>query len=274
MAATWSIEPQVEGVTITNEGKLTYPANLTETTFTVKYDDGEGCSGEYVYRVPESCGDNPPEPEICSYFIVDSGKMLDVEASGGGGCDSAWIAAEGKPMFIINGVPSDKCDWIEINQYIWGKDDRSKMCSWYDAYPSVAQRLMVLAKIDEAASEISTDGCRLSEEIEWSKNDNELCIQPLSDKKTDPYFVDKGVIRPCQHPLYPTQSWEYHPPKEKFPTVVQQAIDNEGDYAYKLGAIEYTVKENTTGKKRECIIEWYVDDIKCKSKQFRIVQKG
>ena len=52
---TWSISPQVEGVSIDANGKLTYPPNLTETTFTVKYDDGKGCSGEYVYRVPESC---------------------------------------------------------------------------------------------------------------------------------------------------------------------------------------------------------------------------
>lgn len=59
MAVTWSIEPQVQGVTISN-GTLTYQANTLETSFTVKYDDGQGCSGEYVYRIPEGCGNTPP----------------------------------------------------------------------------------------------------------------------------------------------------------------------------------------------------------------------
>ena len=148
------------------------------------------------------------------------------------------------------------------------------MCSWYDAYPFVAQRLMVLAKIDAAASLVSTDGCVTSHDREWSKNDDELCILAPSDKQTDPYFEDKGIIRPREHPDYPTQPWEYHPPLSTYPQAVQDAINNEGNYAYKLGAIEYIVAKNTSGKKRECIIEWYVDDVKCKSKQFRIVQKG
>lgn len=267
----WSIEPS-DGVTNHGDGSFTFPENASITQYTVICDNEAGCTAKTIYNLLEDCGGKPPvppEPEICSYFIVDSGKMLDVEASGGSVCDSAWIAAEGKPMFIINGVPSDRCDWIEINQYIWGKDDKSKMCSWYDAYPSVAQRLMVLAKIDEAASSpVSTDEC------EWSRSDTDLCIQAPSDKKTDPYFVDKGIIRSCEDPTNPGHAQAGCPSISVYPQAVQQAINNEGDYAYKLGAIEYVVAENTSGKKRECIIEWYVDDVKCKSKQFRIVQKG
>lgn len=55
MAVRWTVEPKVQGVSISSQGKLTYPANTTETSFTIKYDDGQGCSGEYVYRVPEAC---------------------------------------------------------------------------------------------------------------------------------------------------------------------------------------------------------------------------
>lgn len=241
----WSIEPS-DGVTNNGDGSFTFPKNASITQYTVICDNEAGCTAKTIYNLPVDCGGkpDPPQPGICDYFIVDSGSYMDVEVGGGDGCDSAWIAAEGKPIFNEGGVTSDTCDWIDINPYRWGIDPPSKMCSLYSAYPSVAQRLMVLAKIDEAASTpISTDGCK------WSASDTDLCIQELSDKKTDPYFIGKGVIRACEHPSYPDHAWEYHPPLTAYPQAVQDAVNNVGDYKNKLGTIEYIVKPNTTGKK-------------------------
>ena len=208
----------------------------------------------------------------CDYFIVDAGSYTEISAEGGNGCDSAWIAAEGKPIYNIGGVTSDTCDWIEVKKYKWGIDDPSTMCTLYSAYPSVAQRLMVLAKIDEAASPISTDGCRTSGGKEWSKSNTELCIQPLQEQ--DPYFADKGVIKPCEHPSYPGSPWEYHPPLTAYPQAVQDAVNNNGEYKNKLGTIEYIVKANPYPQPRECVVQWYVNNTHCLSKDFRIKQLG
>jgi hypothetical protein len=266
----WSIEPS-DGVTNNGDGSFTFPKNASITQYTVICDNEAGCTAKTIYNLPVDCGGkpDPPQPGICDYFIVDSGSYMDVEVGGGDGCDSAWIAAEGKPIFNEGGVTSDTCDWIDINPYRWGIDPPSKMCSLYSAYPSVAQRLMVLAKIDEAASSpVSTDECK------WSRSDTDLCIQTPSDKKTDPYFVDKGIIMSCEHPSYPDHAWEYHPPLSVYPQAVQDAVNNVGDYANKLGTVEYTVKPNTTGQKRSCVITWYVNNVECKSKTFTISQKG
>ncbi len=143
MAVTWSIEPQVQGVTISSNGTLTYTANTTETSFTVKYDDGQGCSGEYVYRIPEGCGNTPPPapdppeppgpgPSPCTDFAVAGEAFVKcgvVSTAYGGRGTCGYISGEcGEPDAIssVELYCSTDGDWIydletyyEDNYYKW-----------------------------------------------------------------------------------------------------------------------------------------------------------
>ena len=97
----------------------------------------------------------PPEPSGCTAFIVDGGEWNNAPASGDNTCDSAFLFHEGTPIL----EPANAADWVTIQMYHWDTDDKSTMCSWYDAYPCVAHRLMIQAEIPEAGTEaVECDG--------------------------------------------------------------------------------------------------------------------
>lgn len=128
--------------------KNPYSSTYLETT-TVRELDVVACPPNH----PEP--PTPPEPSGCTAFIVDGGEWNNAPASGDNTCDSAFLFHEGTPIL----EPANAADWVTIQMYHWDTDDKSTMCSWYDAYPCVAHRLMIQAEIPEAGTEaVECDG--------------------------------------------------------------------------------------------------------------------
>ena len=100
----------------------------------------------------------PPEPEACTAFIIDGGS-IDADADGDSGCDSAFLWAEGTPVF----TPSSASNWISIQYYYWDEDPSSTMCTNYASYPCVANNLMYQAGLVDEEVECATASHNLSD---------------------------------------------------------------------------------------------------------------
>ena len=109
----------------------------------------------------ERCTPNtptPPEPEACTAFIIDGGS-IDADADGDSGCDSAFLWAEGTPVF----TPSSASNWISIQYYYWDEDPASTMCTNYASYPCVANNLMYQAGLVDEEVDCATASHNLSD---------------------------------------------------------------------------------------------------------------
>lgn len=114
---------------VTKYGQISYDSGETWTTTST--------TEQFVEANSQYCGYNPPEPTGCTAFIVDGGSWNDVPSTGASACDSA--------LFLEDGTPVGKPDWVTINLYRWDRDDADKMCSNYASYPCVANNLMYQA---------------------------------------------------------------------------------------------------------------------------------
>ena len=125
----------------TGMDKNPYSSTYLETTSARTYDD-------------VTCPPNNPhvEPTGCTAFIIDGGH-IDAESTGDTGCDSAFLWAEGTPIFN----PSSASSWVTINYYHWDTDPASDMCTDYSHYPCVANNLMWQAGlVDDPISPCNT----------------------------------------------------------------------------------------------------------------------
>lgn len=52
---TWSISPQIEGVSIDTNGKAEFAANLPYEQYIITFKKNDNCIVEYIYNIPSGC---------------------------------------------------------------------------------------------------------------------------------------------------------------------------------------------------------------------------
>lgn len=208
----------------------------------------------------------------CTTFIVDKGTINASAAGGDGGCDSCYFGELGQyvnidgtvrdgkltPVFTFSdGTTSTTCSWVSIKFWNWQDyPDFIKMCSHYGYYPFVAQKLMIAAYGDAAKSTPEGPaGCTAS------TSSSNLCIKD-------------GIIQCVRDASNQCVDGRVNPGLSVYPQMVQDAINNVGDYARSLGSIEYIISPNTSTSSRGVQVAFMVDNIECKSATFDINQAG
>ena len=179
--------------------------------------------------------DDPPEPEKCTYFVVNGEDVEFEDNSAVVMCDSAFLmyADRAQAKYVYD--PADVTGWISrIEMLHWDDvEDRPRMCSNYEDNPCVAESLMRHAHL-------------LS------------CIPPDNSCKPEICKVD-----------------EDHATVEDMPQIVQDAINCvPGSYCHELGTILYYIDENDSPDPRSCTVTWYIDNDACQSTTFIVTQPG